>query len=300
MDYLYHYTSVGVLELILKNRTIRLNPLHKMDDWQEQFSAHGIAHGRHVFISSWTEEEDEIPKMWQDYCKPDPTAGVRLRLPANPFSTTENNLYYPVKSELRLAHENAEKIVREVLKRYPETNRQMFDDFDGLMRLSEYKERLRQDYPDVTKKLIAASEELQRRMTTATRHDVNQLLRKVEYTDEPRKLYPQLYNAYQGQLFGTFDDYGRIKNTSWAWQKEWRYIVGFYRMRAFKRYSDGRLEWYPIPFDYYDLKIDPVKLEELEITTSPVISSDNLRKVKATLNQYAPNTPIKSSVLHSL
>lgn len=30
------------------------------------------------------------------------------------------------------------------------------------------------------------------------------LLREVEYTDEPWKLYPQLYQEYQGQLFGDF------------------------------------------------------------------------------------------------
>lgn len=34
--YLYHYTSLESLALILKNRTIRLNPLDKMDDLQEQ------------------------------------------------------------------------------------------------------------------------------------------------------------------------------------------------------------------------------------------------------------------------
>ena len=35
-DYLYHYTSLEKLALILKNRTIRLSPLDKMDDRQEQ------------------------------------------------------------------------------------------------------------------------------------------------------------------------------------------------------------------------------------------------------------------------
>ena len=36
VEYLYHYTSVDSLALILKNRTIRLNPLDKMDDLQEK------------------------------------------------------------------------------------------------------------------------------------------------------------------------------------------------------------------------------------------------------------------------
>ena len=35
IDRLYHYTTVESLALILKNRTLRLNPLDKMDDLQE-------------------------------------------------------------------------------------------------------------------------------------------------------------------------------------------------------------------------------------------------------------------------
>ena len=33
---MYHYTSLESLALIIKNRTIRLNSLDKMDDLQEQ------------------------------------------------------------------------------------------------------------------------------------------------------------------------------------------------------------------------------------------------------------------------
>ena len=34
-DFLYHYTTISNLALILKNRTLRLNPLNQMDDLQE-------------------------------------------------------------------------------------------------------------------------------------------------------------------------------------------------------------------------------------------------------------------------
>ena len=36
IEYLYRYTSLESLALILKSRQIRLNPLDKMDDLQEQ------------------------------------------------------------------------------------------------------------------------------------------------------------------------------------------------------------------------------------------------------------------------
>lgn len=300
MEYLYHYTSVDVLALILKNRTIRLNPLGKMDDRQEQFSAHGRAHGRHVFISSWTSETEEIPKMWRDYCKPYPENGVRIKLPVNPFSKTENNLLMPVPSEMRLAEANRARIMQAILMNYPETSRKLFDGFDGLQYFRQYKEKLRQEHPTICERLMESSEELQRNITTATPNDVDMLLRKVEYTDEPRKLYPQLYQEYQGQLFGDFSNYGAIKNTSWAWQKEWRYIVCFYRMRAFRKKADDTLQWYDVPFDYYDLKLDPNKLNQLEVMTSPVMTAQSKSRLQTLLDMYLPGTPIVNSALDCL
>ncbi|MFR2171477.1 MAG: hypothetical protein ACLS54_12690 [Anaerostipes hadrus] len=39
LDYLYHYTNIETLALILKNKTVRFNSLDKMDDLQEQQTA---------------------------------------------------------------------------------------------------------------------------------------------------------------------------------------------------------------------------------------------------------------------
>lgn len=41
IEYLYRYTSLESLALILKSRQIRLNPLDKMDDLQEQKTGKG-------------------------------------------------------------------------------------------------------------------------------------------------------------------------------------------------------------------------------------------------------------------
>lgn len=297
MDFLYHYTSVDVLELILSNRTIRFNPLYKMDDQQEQYSAHGAAQGEHYFISSWTSEENELPRMWKDYCKPDPENGVRLKLPVNPFSKTENNLYQPVPEEAIKAELNREKIIRAILKYYPEVKRSQFEGFKGLEPFRKYKERLSNEHPTVAKQLVEASNQMMRETTMSVKHDVDKLLCQVQYTNDPRKLFPHLYDEYQGQMFGNFSDYGKYKNTSWEWQKEWRYILEFYRMRAFRKKADNTLEWYKVPFDYYDLKLDPVKLRQLEITTSPIISEDSKRKLNKILAQYLPGTPVKESIL---
>ena len=54
IEHLYHYTSLESLALIIKNRTIRLNSLDKMDDLQEQKTVDVANLGKYIFISSWT------------------------------------------------------------------------------------------------------------------------------------------------------------------------------------------------------------------------------------------------------
>ena len=49
IEYLYRYTSLESLALILKSRQIRLNPLDKMDDLQEQKTADVENLGKFVF-----------------------------------------------------------------------------------------------------------------------------------------------------------------------------------------------------------------------------------------------------------
>ena len=53
---LYHYTNVEALSLILKNQTIRLNSLDKMDDRQEKEIDDLRGAGSLCYVSSWTED----------------------------------------------------------------------------------------------------------------------------------------------------------------------------------------------------------------------------------------------------
>lgn len=82
-DFLYHYTTIEKLALILKNKTIRLMPLDKMDDVQEAKTKDFKNLGRYVFVSSWTEDETESIPMWNLYS--DLSCGVRIGLKKNPF-----------------------------------------------------------------------------------------------------------------------------------------------------------------------------------------------------------------------
>ena len=49
--------------------------------------------------------------------------------------------------------------------------------------------------------------------------------------------------------------------------------------------SDGKIELYKLPFDYYDLKLDSEKLKSLDIVTSLVITEEALKKLNAVLKK---------------
>lgn len=87
-EYLYHYTNIETLALILKNRTIRFNSLNKMDDLQEQQTADIKNIGQFCYISSWTEDPTESIPMWNMYASLN--LGVRIRLRKNPFKIYNN------------------------------------------------------------------------------------------------------------------------------------------------------------------------------------------------------------------
>ena len=83
LEYLYHYTNIETLALILKNRTIRFNSLDKMDDLQEQQTSDVKNIGQFCYISSWTDDSTESIPMWNMYASLN--LGVRIKLRKNPF-----------------------------------------------------------------------------------------------------------------------------------------------------------------------------------------------------------------------
>lgn len=88
MDYLYHYTNLSSLALILSNKTIRFNSLCNVDDLQEQETEDIKNLGRFCFISSWTDDSSESIPMWNMYTEM--ASGVRIRLPKFPFEETKS------------------------------------------------------------------------------------------------------------------------------------------------------------------------------------------------------------------
>jgi hypothetical protein len=73
---IYHYTSIQTLELIITNKTLRLNGLSNVDDMEEGYDEWFGEMSKYAFVSSWTEDDRENIPLWNLYT-PNMT-GVRI------------------------------------------------------------------------------------------------------------------------------------------------------------------------------------------------------------------------------
>lgn len=90
-QYLYHYTNLESLALILKYKTIRFSRLDCVDDLEEVETGDMNKAGRFCFVSCWTEDSEESIPFWHMYTND--MKGVRIKLPSDPF------VKYSVKGE---------------------------------------------------------------------------------------------------------------------------------------------------------------------------------------------------------
>ena len=81
---IYHYTTIESLALILKNKTLLFNRLDCVDDIEEgSVVSSGIAIGKYVFVSCWTESAEESIPLWKMYAGD--KVGVRIGLEKDMF-----------------------------------------------------------------------------------------------------------------------------------------------------------------------------------------------------------------------
>lgn len=268
IEYLYHYTSIEKLALILKNRTIRLNPLDKMDDLQEQKTADVKNLGRFVFVSSWTTDTKESIPMWKMYT--DPSSGVRIRLRKNPF----------------VRHRTSKEDVAEVTRRGLEIQTDSDGTADTFINILE----------SVKKSFYCIQ----------TYH--KSILEPVIYTNDPNLLEPQVYHDDGVHIHLDLGKLGIHKSEYWEFQHEWRYRLSFIRMQyisnaelaekvatdTMRRMIKG-IETPPI--DYYDLDIAEDCFSQMEITCSPQMTLGNRILLESLVEKYNPSAQIIDSEL---
>jgi hypothetical protein len=77
-EYIYHYTTIENLALILKNKTIRFNSISYLDDLLEANS--NIGHAFHfALVSCWTDQKEENIALWSMYCKNGKGVKIKMR-----------------------------------------------------------------------------------------------------------------------------------------------------------------------------------------------------------------------------
>ena len=86
-DYIYHYTTIETLALILKNRTIRFNSLANVDDLDEQESYDLKDFGKFCYASCWSLDNKENIALWNMYSKNG--LGVRIGMPKRWYAMKE-------------------------------------------------------------------------------------------------------------------------------------------------------------------------------------------------------------------
>lgn len=88
--YLYQYTSIETLALILKNKKIRFNSLKNVDDLEEVQSKDVKDYGKFTFVCCWTNDEKENIALWNMYAGK--MKGVRIKLPAHCFTDDKEHV----------------------------------------------------------------------------------------------------------------------------------------------------------------------------------------------------------------
>jgi len=81
---LFHYTTIETLALILANRTIRFSRADKVNDVEELNVVDYPGVKSAVYISCWTQSEEESIPLWEMYASH--SKGVRIALPGNMFA----------------------------------------------------------------------------------------------------------------------------------------------------------------------------------------------------------------------
>jgi len=270
-EYLYHYTNVETLALILKNRTIRFSSLDRMDDLQEQKTQDVQNFGKLVFVSSWTDLTREDIPMWKMYSKLD--SGVRIRLRKNPFQVYPITFYeYARRSKCKFEGSGGEGTLDLIIPHemffnndYTCTPRT----FENLLNPVTYTDDEKYLNPTVAKE-----------------------------------------NA-MGGMDANLGLIGKHKNKYWEFQSEWRYIITYWPISVIKASQGdpgllSELGRYvrqiqagtaSAPFNSIDLVIADAAFADMEITLSPKISTGNKLIAETLVHRYNPSAVIRDSDL---
>ncbi len=272
MEYLYHYTSIETLALILANKTICFNNLLYVDDSEEAETFDMGKFGRFVYVSCWTSDEQESIPLWNLYTSD--MHGVRIRLPKFPFKK------YKYKKGEYFLDKDVDTYIN-LKKLYNENKVDVVLTQPELIEI-EYTDDIEKLYPKV--RTVSSEEDLRKYLNEGK---IENDIFKVKYS---------------------FTELGRYKRKEWSFQKEWRYIysvspVGLKELNSstFEKHREiiRRIEdkEYEPAYSRMFFDLDDKALENIEVLCGPKMNDAEKIIVKTLLNQYCPNGIYKESKL---
>ncbi len=275
MVYLYHYTSLDTLALILHNRTFCFNNLLYVDDIEEAETSDMGKFGRFVYVSCWTDDKEESIPLWNMYTPN--MHGIRIRMPEFPFKKRTYQKGQFFLSEDIETYINIQKI-------FEENKASIVATAPHLIKV-EYTEDKNKLFPKIRTESFDGA--LQKFLEVKDMEEIKSGNLKVNYS---------------------FQDIGRYKRENWKFQKEWRYIITLSPMgiqdanpssfekqqEIIRRIEDRNLK---PPYERLFLDISDEALDSMEIVFGPKMSEAEKFMAQALLKQYCPKAVCRESSL---
>ncbi|WP_125766713.1 DUF2971 domain-containing protein [Lapidilactobacillus wuchangensis] len=259
MEYLYHYTNVETFKLIVESSKFRFNSLANVDDEEEMETNNFGNLGRFCYVSCWTDKHEESIPLWKEYTTP--TEGIRLKLPKNIFKTL---LDCGISNE-QFLQLGASQMDLNNFHGWPYTN--------GLA-------------------------EIERENKVIFMPRIVNLF-PVTYTKDPELLHYTVFHEDDNNSQLETNLIGKFKRLDWKYQSEWRYKLFTFPFSLFSIIQNPQimqdqakilqtLKSGEIESNFFDIPFDIKSLDNIEITTSPVISIEASQKLKEILRNI-PN-----------
>lgn len=267
-EYLYHYTSIETLLLILKNKTIAFNSLQNVDDLEENNSKDIQQIGKICYVSCWTDDASESIPMWNMYTPN--MQGVRIKLKRFPFKKYRFKCgEYHFKSDV-----------------------ETFIDYEKLY--NENKTTIAGE-PQLSKVIYTNDEELIYPNIKSVKEEIQKLndgrLRKTALTNYSLKNI----GRYKRKNWEFQHECRYIINMSlWSMKELENCKSCDEQLKLIERIEDIK---YKAPYNLFFLNLTNEALNDLEILLGPKITEAQEEIVKLIVEKYCPTAKILKSNL---
>ena len=264
---IHHYTTLETLALILSSRKLRFNRLDKVDDLEEgNIESDGVKLGKYMFVSCWTEVEEENIPLWKMYSGNG--IGVRISIERDMFQDY-------VISNLCLAngmHSSGAILSKIPVREFEQKNYFVLPLFDLKSEMFYRKIRYVDDVKIATKNIV------ERNMQSNRTANVNIALGEV----------------------------GKYKHKRWEFQEESRFAIVIFPRNPLQQPNMNEIgsvmlnalyNGEELPFDSYYLDLRPEVLNSMTITLSPSMTDAQRILTESLCQRYVPGATIKESML---